>query len=181
MIKGKQVTLRPAIEQDKYEIFKWLAESDVTVSMMGPPKFPDNLVPTWEEFCADYKQYYFDDSAPELGRCFVIMVNDIPVGQVNYNDIHQNKHRTELDIWMSCEMNCGKGYGPDAIQALCEYLFQTYGVIEFVIRPSERNPRAVHAYKKAGFRRIDISHEELIIEYGPGDTHDTVLLIKQMS
>ena len=182
MIKGEQVTLQPAAEKDKYEIYKWLAKSDVTASMMGPPKFPDHPIPTWEEFCADYKQHFFEDSAPQLGRCFVIIVNDVPVGQINYNDINQNKHRTALDIWMSCEANCGKGYGPDALEALCKYLFQTYGVVEFVIIPSERNRRAIHAYKKAGFRRIHISREELIVEYGdPGDYHDNVLLIKKIS
>ena len=181
MIKGEKATLRPAVEQDKREIYKWLAKSNITASMMRRPKFPDYSIPTWEEFCADYRQHFLEDSSPQLGRCSVTIVNDVPVGQINYTDISQNKHRTELDIWMSCESNCGKGYGPDALQALCTYLFRTYGVVEFVIISSERNRREIHEYKNAGFRRIDISREELVVEFGgPGDYRDNVLLIKQI-
>ena len=173
--------LRPATEHDKRIIYEWSAKSDITASIIGPPQFPDHPIPTWEEFCADYKSHNFDDSAPELGRCFVIVVDDKPVGQVNYNNINQHQHCTELDIWMSCEANCGKGYGPDAIRTLCEYLLQEFGVIEFVIGPSARNSRAIHAYEKAGFQRISLPPEEIEAKYGRGDYYDTVRLIKQTS
>ena len=180
-IYGEQVILRPATEQDKRMIYKWLAESDITVSITGPPHFPDHPIPTWEEFCADYRQHCFDGSAPELGRCFVITVSGIPVGQVNHRSIDQHHHRTELDIWMSCEANCGKGYDPDALKVMCGYLLRDFGVTTFVIRPSARNRRAIRAYKKAGFKRINLSPEEIEAEYGRGDYHDSVCLIKQMS
>lgn len=181
MIQGKRVTLRLAMEQDKRMIYEWLAESDVTPFTMGSPHFPDHPVPTWEEFCADYKPHFFDGSNPELGRCFVIMVSGMPVGQVNYNDIDQYHQRTELDIWMGCEANCGKGYGPDALQALCEYLFLTYGIVEFVIRPSARNRRAIRAYEKAGFQQVALSPEQQKAEYGLGDYDDSIVLVKHIS
>jgi len=181
MIKGKQVALRPAMEQDKRMVYEWLAESDITPSIMGPPRFPDHPAPTWGEFCADYKPHFFDGSSPELGRCFIIMVDCIPVGQVNYDVIDQHHQRTELDIWMSCEANCGKGYGPDALQTLCEYLFQTYGIVEFVMRPSARNHRAIRAYEKAGFQRVDCTPEQQEAEYGSCDYGDSIVLIKHIS
>ena len=181
IIYGEQVVLRPATEQDKRIIYEWSAKSDITASIMGPPLFPDHPIPTWEEFCADYKPHYFDDSAPELGRCFVILVDDMPVGQINYNGIDKHNHWTGLDIWMSCEANCGKGYGPDAIKMLCEYLLRDFGVIEFVIEPSARNSRAIRAYEKAGFRRISLSPEEIETKYSHRDYYDGVWLIKQTS
>ena len=128
-------------------VYEWVAKSDITPSIMGPPQFPDHPVPTWEEFCTDYRSHYFDGSKPEWGRCFIIIVNDMSVGQVNYNAIDQHHRRVELDIWMSCEANCGRGYGPDALQTLCDYLFQKYGIVEFVIQPSARNHRAIRAYE----------------------------------
>ena len=173
--------LRPATQEDKGMIFKWLAESDITPSFMGPPYFPDNPVPTWEEFCADYKPHFFNNSSPKSGRCFIIIVDFIPVGQVNYDNIDKHHKRTELDIWMSCEANCGKGYGPDALKALCEFLFRVFGTSEFVIRPSARNNRAIHAYEKAGFQVADLTPEEQKTQYGPGDYSDSVVLIKYIS
>ncbi|MFQ5925063.1 MAG: GNAT family N-acetyltransferase [Dehalococcoidia bacterium] len=181
MIQGKQVALRPATERDKRMVYEWLAESDITPSIMGPPHFSDHPVPAWEEFCADYKPYFFDGSSPELGRCFIIMINSMPVGQLNYNDIDQHHQRTELDIWMSCEANCDKGYGPDALQTLCEYLFRTYGIVEFVIRPSARNHRAIRAYEKAGFQRVELTPEQAEAEYPSRDYADSVFLIRHMS
>lgn len=109
------------------------------------------------------------------------MVNDTPIGQVTYNDIDQNKHRTELDIWMSCEANCGKGYGPDALKTLCDYLLRTYGITQFLIQTSERNQRAIRAYEKAGFQLLNLSPAEMEVEYGdPLDYVDSLLFIKRI-
>lgn len=82
---------------------------------------------------------------------------------------------------MSCERNCGKGYGPDALQTLCEYLFQMCSIIEFVVRPSARNSRAIRAYRKAGFQHVKLSSEQQEAEYGPGDYYDSIVLAKHMS
>ncbi len=178
MIQGKKVVLRPATEQDKRTIYEWLVMSDITPSIMGPPAYPDHPIPTWGEFCDDYKQYFFDGSSPHLGRCFVIMVNELPVGQINYDEIDKKHKRTELDIWMSCESNCGKGYGPDAVEALCRYLYNKYGINEFVMRPSVRNIRAIKAYEKAGFKRIEMTLDQQRREYGPCDYKDNIVLAK---
>ena len=59
--------------------------------MIGPPTYPDHPIPTWEEFCDDYKAYFFDGSAPELGCCYVILVGGEPVGQVNNNGIEETR------------------------------------------------------------------------------------------
>ena len=180
MIQGTRVALRPATEEDKRQVYEWLAESDITSCMMGPPRFPDHPIPAWEEFRDGYEPYYFDDSQPELGRCFIIIVDDVPVGTVSYNEIDKDHRRTELDIWMSCEANCGKGYGPDALKTLCDYLFKKHDVVEFWLQPSARNQRAIRAYKKAGFQPLDLTPEVAEAEYGPRDYRDSVLLIKHL-
>ena len=72
-LHGTKVALRPAVEADRTSVYAWLARSDLTPSMMGPPRFPDHPVPAWEEFCADYKPHYFDGSLPHAGRCFIIV------------------------------------------------------------------------------------------------------------
>jgi hypothetical protein len=50
MIRGSLCTLRAAREGDRQAIFRWLAESDLTPSMLGPRHFPDAPVPTWDQF-----------------------------------------------------------------------------------------------------------------------------------
>jgi RimJ/RimL family protein N-acetyltransferase len=174
------VTLRPARGSDRREIYRWLAESDVTASMMGPPLFPDHPPPTWEEFCRDYGPHFFDGTREDVGRSFIIEVAGEPVGQVNYDGMDRARGTAELDIWLRSESVCGRGYGPDALAALTRHLHGTFGVTEFIIRPSLRNPRAIRAYGKAGFTRLGIAGEEQAAIYGPGDYVDTVVMRKSI-
>jgi RimJ/RimL family protein N-acetyltransferase len=51
---------------------------------------------------------------------------------------------------------CGHGYGSRAVSLLCALLEQQNAVREFVMQPSARNPRAIRAYQKAGFRPLDL-------------------------
>ena len=177
MIKGTQVTLRPATLDDKRMIYDWAHRSDIAHQLHLPP---DDHLCTWEEWCEDWQPHYFDDSAPELGRFFVIMVEGCPVGAVAHNCIDGELRTTELDIWMSCEANCGKGYGPDALGALCDHLSRTRAVSEFWLQPSARNPRAVRAYEKAGFKRRELTREEAEDLFGGVDSPDSVFLVKRL-
>jgi len=173
LIEGQRVSLMPAGFEDRREIYEWLALSDSTPAMMGPPLYPDHPVPSWEEYVADYEDYYFDGSRPRDGRLFVVLAGGRPVGAVSYSRA-ACEGTLELDIWMRSEAECGKGYGPDALKTLCGHLATGLGITEFVIRPSARNERAVRAYIKAGFEPVESCGDE---RFGPGDYEDTVTLV----
>ena len=148
--------------------------------MMGPPNYPDLLIPTWDEFCADYLPHYFDDSEPYTGRCFIIVAGGQDVGVVCYNNIDDQRRLTELDIWLRSEADCGKGYGSNALRLLCAHLHEAYQVAEFIVRPSKRNRRAIAAYQRAGFELLVLSPAEQRMAYGVGDYADTVVLSKRI-
>jgi RimJ/RimL family protein N-acetyltransferase len=159
-------------------MYEWLAASDVTSSMMGAPTFPEAAPPTWAEFCVDYGPNFFDASTPEFAGSYIIEVCGEAVGQVNYEIDHGLGRAVELDIWLRSEADCGHGYGPDALRTLAQHLRNTIDAAEFVIRPSKRNPRAIHAYQKAGFVLVPMTMQEQIASYGPGDYADAVVLRK---
>jgi RimJ/RimL family protein N-acetyltransferase len=176
IISGALVMLRSAQESDRRAIYEWLAASDITPSMMGPPLFPDTPPPTWEQFCDDYGPQFFDGSTPEREGSYVVEVGGEALGQVNYQTTGSGQGTAELDIWLRSEADCGHGYGPDALTALARHLRDTIGAHEFVIRPSRRNPRAVRAYQKAGFALVPMTQKRQADRYGPGDYSDTVVL-----
>lgn len=144
--------------------YKWAIRSPFWYG--GPYGDP---IPTYEEFIKDWKSYYFDGSQLEKGRCFVIIVGNMPIGEVNYNEINRKDNSVELDILIAKEEEKGKGYGPDALRTLAEYLFSEMNVqlcwIEHVIK----NVRAIRASEKAGFKitnrfvhkGIECTHMEL--------------------
>ena len=179
MLKGNKVLLREAGDRDRRQVYEWLAHSDLTPSMMGPPSFPESPIPTWEEFCADYRPHYFDGSAPHRGRCFVIVAEDADLGVVCYNAIDRANGRTDVDIWLRSQTDCGKGYGADALRTLCDYLHTQFGVVQVAVSPSARNRRAIAAYEKAGFKRIP--RESYLLYVAPEDMEymDNIVLVKK--
>ncbi len=174
-IPGRRVILRPARLRDQSRVYAWLACSDITPSMLGPPDFPDHPIPTWDEFRADFAPHYFDGSMPDQGRCYIILAENRAVGVVCYNPIARG--RTELDIWMRSGAACGKGYGPDALRTLCDYLSERFPIQECIVSPSARNRRAIRAYEKGGFREVAMTPQELRAEFGPRDSADAIVMV----
>jgi diamine N-acetyltransferase len=181
-ILGRRTELRPAVDSDREKVYEWLARSDLTWSMMGPPGYPDHPVPSWEEFCRDYTPSFFDASGDGRGRVFIILVEGAEVGTVGYDLLDSEKSRVVLDIWMKEEKQCGRGYGSDALDTLCRYLHETHGIENFVISPSARNKRAIAAYEKAGFEiRGPMSREEQEREFGVSEFDDNLLMMRAMT
>lgn len=138
VLQGKFVALRLSTLDDRRRIYDWFAHSDLRSSMLGEPTFPDEFVPTWEEFCEDHTPHFFEGEITEMGRCFIMQVNNEDVGQIYFNDIEERNgiKRVELDMWMRAERFCGKGYGSDALKALCDFLAKRLGVDQFMVQPS---------------------------------------------
>lgn len=172
--------MHPATLDDRRAIYDWMVHPDIAPSMFGPPMFPEVPVPMYEAFCADYPLYYFDDSEPRRGRCFIIENEVTPVGHVSYSDIHERPDISELDIWMRDGSCCGHGWGPEALDLLCRHLQTTFGIHEFIMRPSRRNDRAVRAYGAAGFVEQPMTNERQTQLFGEGDYHDTVVMLRTL-
>ncbi len=171
LLSTERISLRPAVPADKKKIFRWLAHSNLTAEMLGPPHFPDNLPPTWEEFDNDYHDHYFNGTQPLKGRCFIIIHNGQEIGQINYNDIDTVDKSTELDIWLADKQYTGQGWGPEALKIMCRYLNASFGCRKVYLQPSRRNANAISAYKKAGFTEQPVLPQGFIPDY-----YDSVLL-----
>jgi diamine N-acetyltransferase len=92
MIRGRLITLRPACEGDRRRVYEWMAESEVTRWMMGPPLFPEAPVPTWDEFCADYVPLFLTGH----GRTSEVVhpeVDGEAVGHVSYSEVDPARAR----------------------------------------------------------------------------------------
>ncbi len=175
-LAGIKVVLRKATETDRRNVFEWLARSDLTPSMMGPPLFPDHPIPTWEEFCQDYHPHYFNDSQPHEGRCYIIVMNGMELGAICHNALRTD--HTDIDIWLRSEADCGKGAGSDAIMTLTDHLNREFGINRIFISPSARNPRAIAAYRKAGFQLTTQDAQKQFVKPEEMEYTDNVLLVK---
>lgn len=178
MLRGLRTNLREATEVDRRNVYDWLTHSDLTSSMMGPPQFADHAIPTWEEFCRDYRPHYFDGSKPNQGRCFVIVSDQADVGVVCYSRLGGD-NVTDVDIWLRSETDCGKGFGSDALRILTDYLNKDFGVTQIAVSPSARNHRAIAAYKKAGFHLMPTEKYHEFVKSEEMEYEDNVVLVKE--
>ena len=167
IIRGEKVILRPMTVDEIPIFYQWATQSEATPFMYG--ELYGDHVPTYEELMQDWKTYYFNGSEPEKGRCFIILAGNKAIGQVNYNEINRENNSVELDIFIAEDADKNKGYGTDALKTLTKYLFQKMNIQLCEIEPITKNPRAIRAYEKAGFKttktfikdRVEWVHMEL--------------------
>ena len=176
LLKGKIVHLVPATLKNRRTIFNWMAKSDITPQMFGLPTFPELEPPDWEAFQKDYTTNYFTNESPLQGRCFIIKKDRKHIGQINYNPIDAIQKLVELDVWLAKKAYTGKGYGTKAIQLLSNYLQYTFGCKLLFLQPSARNPTAIKAYQKLGFKI-----QEELPEGMEADYVDSVYMIKRIA
>lgn len=175
LLKGKEIHLVPANIRNRRTIYNWMVHSDISGQMFGSPIFPEVQRPQWEEFIEDYTVNYFTDEFPLSGRCFIIKKGRKHIGQINYNLINQKTGLVELDIWLAKSNYTRKGYGTAALQLLGAYLKEKFACQRLFMQPSARNPKAIQAYQKVGFKIV----EELPIGM-EADYYDSVFMIKKL-
>jgi RimJ/RimL family protein N-acetyltransferase len=178
------VTLRPAVQTDRRRFYDWLRRFDGTPAHDGLPDFAT--------FSGDEQDFFFDGSAPDKGRYFVIVATDAPpddaqngarpsgqpatagppgrsgpggrdVGCISYTCFHLKPGVAEIDLWLADESLCSRGLGTAAIRTLLDRLTRELGIHTAIIRPSRENARAFRAYAKCGFSPM------------PGDIADYML------
>ena len=149
LLKGEHISLRPLSLKERPVFFRWATQSDATPYWYGELYGDD--VPSYVVFKLEWPDHYFDGSRPLAGRCFAILLADRPIGQINYNQVSRADMTVELDIIIARQADQGHGYGTEAIRLLTQYLFRDMQVRRCRIEVVSRNPRAYHAYLKAGF------------------------------
>ncbi|MDD3039504.1 GNAT family N-acetyltransferase [Bacteroides sp.] len=164
--------IRHALIDEKRKTYEWMCLSDTAAAHMGGADYEENPIPSWEEFQEAFEDFYYTESRKESGAVMIIQNGDTEVGCTCYACFHLNSNMAELDIWLKSESECGKGIGSQALKDTIEYLRKKIGITNFLIRPSEKNIRAIKSYQKAGFSyRTD--KEEVLRKYYKPELFDT--------
>ncbi len=142
--------------------------------------YSPDTIPAFQEFKDDYEDFFFNDSSPEKGRAYIIILKENDeekeIGFISYTGFGLMEGVAELDIWLKSLDYTGKGYGTSALKILSsELLKKIFDTL--IIRPCAKNIRAIKSYKKIGFVESVFEPEkyyrqEHIEEYAPGDCKD---------
>jgi RimJ/RimL family protein N-acetyltransferase len=144
VIQAERVCLRPMRPGEAERFRAWAAET--------PWWYGTGRAPAREAFLAEWGAHAFEGPATERGRVFVIEHGGEAAGAVAYNEVHPVHRACEIEIVLD-EAHTGRGYGPDALRALSDWLFAELDVNRVYAFPHAGNARAHRAYEKAGFTR----------------------------
>jgi len=135
---------------------------------------PDNI-PSFQKFKEDYENFFFDNSSPEKGQGYLIILKEgeQEIGFISYTAFGLVKGTAELDIMLKSLDYTGKGYGTSALISLNKKLLNKV-FHTLIIRPCTKNIRVINSYRKAGFVESIFKPEkyykkEYIDKYASGD------------
>lgn len=171
------ISIRHAALDERQKSYEWFCLSNTAPLHMGEPDYPESPIPDQDQFNEDFEDFYYLEAGIRKGSVMIIHNDEEEIGCLCYACFHLKRDCAELDIWLKDLKYCGKGYGPQALNLLIEYLKKNLGIKKLIIRPSEKNISAIKAYEKAGFQRrrdkLKTIEEYLLPEYlekyGPGD------------
>jgi aminoglycoside 6'-N-acetyltransferase len=105
---------------------------------------------------------------------FAIELEGTVIGSIQYAEENEPGYRhAGIDLFLDTDHR-GRGLGPDAIRALARYLIDVRGHHRLTIDPSAANERAIHAYRRVGFRPVGVMRQ---YERAPDGTwHDGLLM-----
>ncbi len=83
------------------------------------------------------------------------------IGNIELMDLTDREG--ELGIAVTAKMQ-DRGFGSEAVFALTEYGMHELGLQRVFLRTNPNNARAIHVYKKCGFREYDRTEEHVYME-----------------
>lgn len=144
-IRGEQVYLRPA-ERDDIDLFvRWFSDAETTryLAMRAP-------------FSRAMEEKWFDSMLEQQGKRsyhFVVclLADGRPIGTAGFHDVNQEDGHASFGISIGEKAEWSKGYGTDALRAICDFGFGQLRLERIELDVYQPNKRAQRSYEKAGF------------------------------
>jgi len=145
---GKKLYLKPATASDVENTYHWYLMSD-----------PQSTSPTALAFqtpseAADAFRNLERSTTRE--RLMIILRNDkTPVGWIDFLNLNPHNQSAELELVIDPDER-KKGYGLEATELMCEYLFECRDLNKVYVHTAEYNKGMIALLKKAGFQKDGI-------------------------
>jgi RimJ/RimL family protein N-acetyltransferase len=144
-IRGEQVYLRPAERNDIDAFVRWFSDSETTRYLAVKAPFSKAMEERW-----------FDSMVEDQGKKgyhFVIclLADGRPIGTAGLHHLNQEDGHAAFGISIGEKAEWSKGYGTDALRAICDFGFGQLRLERIELDVIESNKRAQRSYEKAGF------------------------------
>ena len=144
-LRGEHVYLRPAERDDIERFVRWFADADVTRHLSDRAPFSKAMEERWFESMIEEqgkKSYHF---------VICLLADDRPIGTAGFHHVNYEDGHASFGISIGEKAEWSKGYGTDALRAICDFGFGQLRLERIELDVYEPNKRAQRSYEKAGF------------------------------
>jgi RimJ/RimL family protein N-acetyltransferase len=145
IIRGERVYLRPAERSDLPTFVRWFADAETTRHLAVRAPFSEAMEEEWFKGVVEgqgEKQYHFVICLVGDGRS---------IGTADLRDLDFENGVAAFGISIGEKGEWSKGYGTDALLAICDFGFGQLRLERIWLDVYEPNARARRSYEKAGF------------------------------
>jgi RimJ/RimL family protein N-acetyltransferase len=146
IIRGEHIYMRPPDRGDLERFVRWFADAEVTQNLAARAPFSLAMEEKWfERVIAEQgkSQYHFVICLLDGGR---------PIGTAGFHDLDFEDGEAEFGIAIDEKDEWNKGYGTDALNAICDFGFGELRLERIELDVYAGNDRAQRSYQKAGFQ-----------------------------
>ena len=164
-IDGEKIYLSPINIDDAEVYVKWLCN----------PYISDKLHSTKKVFNLENEKNFLIKKLEDGDYIFSIIrkKDDKIIGNVGLNRIDYIDRTATLGIFIGEADNHDKGYGSDALKALLNYGFGVLNLNNIDLSVFDFNERAIHCYKKVGFKEYGRRHKAYYVN---NEYHDIIYM-----
>lgn len=144
-IRGELVYLRPAEREDIDLFVRWFADSETTRYLAVRAPFSKAMEEKWFESMVEQqgkRQYHF---------VICLLADDRAIGTAGFHHVNQEDGHASFGISIGEKAEWSKGYGTDALRAICDFGFGQLRLERIELDVYLSNQRAQRSYEKAGF------------------------------
>ncbi|WEG18830.1 GNAT family protein [Alkalihalophilus pseudofirmus] len=165
MLRSKRIHLRKVTEGDVELYHSW--RNDVEVMKTTSP-YIDSY--TLEE-TRNFVQHILIGSVDSKSYMIVDISSGETLGIISLVQLDMKNRNAECIIDIGNKEYWGKGYAKEALTVLLDYAFYEVNLHRISLKVYSMNEKAIHLYKKLGFKEEGVSREVLFRE---GKWHDLI-------
>lgn len=145
IIRGEQVYLRPAERSDLDAFVRWFNDADTTTYLAARGPMGREAEERWFEGMLERhgkRDFHF---------VVCLLADGRGIGTVGLHQVDHEAGSAAFGIVIGEEGDRGKGYGTDALRAVCAFGFGELRLERIYLDVYAPNVRAQRSYEKAGF------------------------------
>jgi RimJ/RimL family protein N-acetyltransferase len=171
ILRGEHVYLRPAERSDLPAFVRWFADAEVTRNLAARAPFSMAMEERWFEGMLAQQgksQYHF---------VICLLGEDRAIGTIGFHHVDYENGNAEFGIVIGEKSEQNKGFGTDALNALCDFGFGALRMERIDLHVYAGNDRARRSYEKAGFR-LEGTHRRAQFQDGEFMDVDRMALLR---